>query len=122
MVKHLIRFLSSLLIAGALFALYLTQSGAPVCVHIAEGIALFIAFVIPAQFISSLEDLGRRWFTLLGIIICGLLVREWPLSLAVAKYDFNMAGLIIPSVGVAMLLLLHILIISSLLRLSSMPS
>ena len=118
MVKHLIRFLSSLLIAGAIFALYVTQSGAPIRVHIAEGIALFIAFVIPAQFVSRFEDIEYRWHLLLGVVTSGLIVREWLISHVISKYEFHLIVIIAGLVFVTMLLMLHVLIVSLVMRLS----
>ena len=74
MARYIVRLLSSLLIAGTLFGFYLTQSGAPVRLHITRGIALFVAFIIPAQFVGSFDDLEHHWNSTFIMMPCGILL------------------------------------------------
>lgn len=106
----MVKVISALFIAGSLFGLYLSLSGAPARVHIAEGIGLLVAFVLPALLVGSLDDIRRRWLPLVLLTVLGFIVREWLVSLAVAKYEFLMAGPAVLLVGllfVAGLLTLH---------------
>jgi uncharacterized membrane protein len=120
MARYIVRLLSSLFIAGSLFGFYLTQSGAPVRVHIAAGIALITAFVIPAQFVGSIDDLERHWNSTFIMMPCGILLGEGLAFNPISKYEFDQIGydlialltaLIVGVLFTTYLLMLHMFII-----------
>jgi hypothetical protein len=102
------RVISSMLMATGLMLVAVLVSGAPPRVHVVEGIALAISFILPAVFVEKLSDLKRRWFL---VLVCGLLGGlAWDIgaALTIAKGNAFELPLIYPGAVVASAILLAV--------------
>ena len=109
--KLLPRLAVALSMAGGLFALYLSVSGAPPRVHLADAVGLVVLFVVPALLVRSPRDLSERWFPILALVLAGAVLRSALNARVIAKVEFDMVSVLtaLPFLvlGAALLLLAH---------------
>ena len=110
--KLLPRLIVALSIAGSLFALSLSVSGAPTRVHVATGVGLLAFFVAPALLVRSPRDLLQRWLPVFALVLAGSVVYSVLSASVIAKVEFSVIPVLALLPVAALLLLVHGAIVS----------
>jgi hypothetical protein len=84
----MVRVIVASILYVSIMALYLSQGGAPVRVHVATAGALAVGFLLPAFAIGSLGEFARRWKFVIAVVLIGSVVFDFLTSLVVAKAEF----------------------------------
>ena len=105
-----VRIVSAVVIWALVFGASLAVSGAPTSVHIVDGVALFIAFWLPALWVRTPRDLLGRWMIWIPLVFVGLVFWDLASAEVIVKKDvFDGAHVLYPLgvVGMSVLLLVH---------------
>ena len=84
----MVRVTIASVIYALIIAIYLSQSGAPLRVHLATAASLAIGFLIPALAIASLAQFMVKWKLVLSASLAGAFFFDLLTSLVVAKSEF----------------------------------
>ncbi len=88
MKSHALRVVVFIAIYGTVFGSFYFSSGAPTRVHVVDALALLLGFAVPAQLVSSLEDIVRKWKVILCLFVCSLVGLDYLATVVIAKKEF----------------------------------
>ena len=93
--KILSKALIATALAGIVFISTHLYGGAPLRVHLADALGLFLAFWIPALMMRSWKDLKERAFFFAAFVVFGTLVWDAVTASVIVKRDFLMGAAIV---------------------------